>query len=270
MRAEVPIERFFETLAWAGTAVALLMAVVWIAGALRADASYVDRVWGLAYVVFAGTAFSVLGFDDVHRALLVAATTAWGLRLSGYLTWRNWGHGEDPRYVAMRKTHGPRFVWVSIFTVFGFQGVLVLVVGSPLLVGQLASGTPLGLWHLAGGALFALGLFFETVGDLQLARFRANRDHGSVLDTGLWRYTRHPNYFGDACVWWGLWLMASAAPLARWTVFAPLLMTFLLLRVSGVALLERTISERRPDYARYVARTNAFFPWFPRGSYERS
>ncbi|MDW8374013.1 MAG: DUF1295 domain-containing protein, partial [Planctomycetota bacterium] len=179
------------------------------------------------------------------------------------LTWRNWGAPEDRRYAAIRARHEPGFAWKSAYLVFGLQALLAAVIGMPLLA-ALSGGGALGALDCAGLALWLIGFGCETIADWQLARFRAvpeNRD--KVLEAGLWRYSRHPNYFGEALLWWGFFLFAVAAG-AAWTVFAPALMTFLLLKVSGVALLERDIHERRPAYRDYVARTPAFVPWRPR------
>jgi steroid 5-alpha reductase family enzyme len=198
--------------------------------------------------------------------LLGCLAGLWALRLAGYLLWRNAGHGEDPRYGAMRRHWGKRFPWISLATVFGLQGLLQWVVSLPLQVGVAAPGVaPLGALDVLGLALFAAGLGFETIGDLQLARFKADpANAGRVMDRGLWRYTRHPNYFGDALAHWGLFAIALATPLGWLTALSPVVMTFLLLRVSGVALLERSIGRRRPEYAEYRRRTSAFVPRPPR------
>jgi steroid 5-alpha reductase family enzyme len=200
------------------------------------------------------------------RVLILAGlTTIWGLRLSLFLLWRNRGKGEDRRYAAMRVQHGRRFWGVSLFTVFLLQAGLLWFVSLPIqCAAALNSAVPPGWLDAAGIALWGLGLYFEAVGDWQLARFKMDPNNaGRVMDHGLWRYTRHPNYFGDFCVWWGLYLIAAAGG-ASLTIFSPLLMSFLLLRVSGVSLLERTIADRRPDYVAYMARTNAFFPGPPK------
>ena len=171
-------------------------------------------------------------------------TTVWGLRLSLYLLRRNWGRGEDRRYRAMRDKHGSRFWWVSLGTVFLLQGAILWFVSLPLQAGVWPT-PPAPLWwlDLVGCGLWTLGFAFEVVGDWQLARFTSDPDnHGRVLDRGLWRYTRHPNYFGDFCVWWGLFLIAAAAG-AWWTIPGPLLMSLLLMRVSGVPLLEKDIAD---------------------------
>jgi steroid 5-alpha reductase family enzyme len=179
---------------------------------------------------------------------------------------RNLGKGEDFRYQAMRRKHGDRFFVVSLGTVFGLQALLMWVISLPLQIGIAASDPGVGVSPLdvVGTVLWAVGLFFEAVGDWQLARFKADpSNQGKVMDRGLWRYTRHPNYFGDFCVWWGLYLIAAAGG-AGWTVVGPILMSALLIRYSGAGLLEKTIGTRRPGYDDYARRTNGFFPGPPR------
>jgi steroid 5-alpha reductase family enzyme len=243
-----------------GVGVVALMLIVWAISLVIKDASIVDIAWGLGFVLIAWIVWSRRGPDS--RLLLSAVlTTVWGLRLSGYLAWRNLGKGEDYRYEVMRRRYGQQFWLVSLFLVFGLQGVLMWIVSLPV---QAASGQIFGLLDVTGIGLWIAGLTFETVGDFQLARFKAdpaNKD--KVLDTGLWRYTRHPNYFGDFLVWWGLYLIALAGG-GWWTAIGPLVMTALLIRYSGAGLLEKTIGRRRPGYAEYVQRTNAFFPGPPR------
>jgi steroid 5-alpha reductase family enzyme len=214
--------------------------------------------------VIAVAAFVEAGSGD-RAALALALTLLWGLRLGGYLLWRNAGHGEDPRYQAMRRHWGARFPLVSLVTVFALQGVLMWFVSLPVQVAIASTPTPFGALDALGALLFAIGLGFESVGDLQLARFKADpANAGRVMDRGLWRYTRHPNYFGDCLVWWGLFAIALATPAGVFTVLSPVAMTFLLLRVSGVALLERSIVKRRPEYRDYIERTSAFVPLPPR------
>jgi steroid 5-alpha reductase family enzyme len=189
----------------------------------------------------------------------------WGLRLAGYLLWRNAGHGEDPRYVAMRRHWGPRFPIISLVTVFALQGVLMWIVSLPVQLAQLEPGGPIGVLDGLGVLLFAVGLTFESLGDWQLARFKADpKSAGQVMDRGLWRYTRHPNYFGDFCVWWGLFLIALSTPYGPWSIVGPIVMSFFLMRVSGVPMLERSIGKRRPGYAEYARKTSTFFPRPPR------
>jgi len=247
----------------AGTAAALTL--LWLASLRLRDVSIVDVYWGLGFAQIAIITAALAGGYPWRKLLITLLTVLWGLRLGMYLFWRNAGHGEDYRYQAMRRAHGARFPLVSLVTVFGLQGVLMWLVSLPVQFAQLAPA-PAHLTGLdaVGAALWLVGLGFESVGDLQLARFKADpANAGKVMDRGLWRYTRHPNYFGDACVWWGLWLIAAAAG-AWWTVLGPLLMTLFLMKVSGVAMLERTIVKRRPEYADYIARTPAFVPWFPK------
>jgi len=242
----------------------VVMVLLWGVSLRLRDASIVDPFWGTGFVLVAWTAFLSVGAAGARATLVVALTTLWGLRLSVHLLARNLGHGEDARYQAIRKRVGPRFPLASLVIVFLFQGVLLWGISMPLQV-AITSPAPLGPLDAVGAALWAVGLFFEAVGDLQLTRFRKDpSSQGKVLDTGLWRYTRHPNYFGDALLWWGLSCFALATG-AWWTLFAPALMTFLLLRVSGVTLLEKSLVHRRPEYRAYVARTSAFIPWWPRG-----
>jgi len=216
-------------------------------------------VMSAVFAVAAGAAL-LLSDSPAWRAWLVLAMVgAWGLRLAVYLAWRNWGHEEDHRYRAIRLRNEPNFALKSLWLIFGFQALLAWLISLPL-AGAISGNAPLGPLDVLGVALWVVGLFFEAVGDWQLARFKADpHNAGRVMDRGLWRYTRHPNYFGDFCVWWGYYLIALSTG-AWWTIPGPLLMSFLLLRFSGVTLLEKDIGERRPAYADYVRRTNAFFP----------
>lgn len=245
---------------------ALLMTAMWLLSIVRRDASIVDPFWGTGFVIVTWIACG--GWPADGRAMLMTALiTLWGLRLSVFLLWRNWGHGEDHRYAAMRKHHGPRFVWVSLLTVFWLQGIILWFVSWPVQAVVCRShGQPLSWLDGLGVIVWTIGLVFETLGDWQLARFKVKPENtGRVLNSGLWRYTRHPNYFGDFCVWWGLYLLALSAG-AWWTIGSPLLMSVLLMKVSGVTLLESTITQRRPEYDAYRQRTNAFFPGLPRRS----
>ena len=247
----------------------ITMTCLWLVSLTLRDASIVDPFWGTGFVLITWLTVAVMGSEQTSGRswLLAAVTTIWGGRLSLYLLRRNLRHGEDRRYVAMRVYHGPRFWWMSLFTVFLLQGVILWIVSIPIQAAMVATTMkPLGWLDLVGSAVWSLGMFFEAVGDFQMAQFQADPQNvGRVMDRGLWRLTRHPNYFGDFCVWWGLYLIASAGG-AAWTIFAPLLMSYLLLRVSGVALLEQTITTRRPEYVSYQTSTSSFFPWAPRRS----
>ena len=234
-------------------------ALTWVVSVVKRNVTIVDTLWSLLFVIAAAVYVASVEQPAQRAWLVLGLVGAWGLRLAGYLAWRNRGHEEDRRYQAIRRRNEPNFTLKSLWLIFGFQAVLAWIISLPL-AGAVAGDAPLGLLDGLGIALWAIGLSFEAVGDWQLARFKADRANaGRVMDRGLWRYTRHPNYFGDFCVWWGLYLLALAAG-AWWTIVGPLIMSFLLLRFSGVRLLERDIGERRPAYAEYVRRTNAFFP----------
>jgi steroid 5-alpha reductase family enzyme len=244
-----------------------MMVVIWLFSVRLRNASIVDIFWGCGFVVGAWLYFALTDTATPRKWLVVALVTIWGLRLTTHLFVRNHGKGEDYRYRAMREQHGPRFWWISFWTVYLLQGLIMWFVGLPVWV-AMRGAEPSGLTWIdgLGLAVFLGGLFFETVGDWQLTRFKADpANKGKLLTTGLWRYTRHPNYFGDALVWWGLTLFALVTPGSVWVVISPILMTFLLMRVSGVALLEKRLSESKPEFRDYVQRTNAFLPWFPRG-----
>jgi steroid 5-alpha reductase family enzyme len=258
--------------AWQGTTVlvlsaagvAALLLAVWFVSLKRHDASVIDPAWGPAFVVVALVAALAGHGGRTHRWLTFALVAAWGLRLGAYLVARKRAEpGEDRRYTQLRAKHPDDFARYSLVWIFGLQAVLVLVVSLPVQVAAARPNPALGL-AIPGVAVFALGLAFEAIGDAQLRRFKATAEPGAVMDRGLWRYTRHPNYFGDTCVWWGLWLLALPAGGTWWTAIGPAVMTVLLVRVSGKALLERDIAGRRPAYAEYVRRTSGFIPRPPR------
>lgn len=240
------------------------MLALWVLSLRLSDASIADVFWGVGFAAV-GLASLALASPSSRALLLAAMAALWGLRLALHLGRRWRGKGEDRRYQAMRRSWGPRFPVASLFTVFLLQGVLMWVVSLPLQAGAVLDGArPLGPIDALGVVTFATGLCFEAVGDAQLARFLADpASAGKVMQGGLWRFTRHPNYFGDALVWWGIGLVAASAG-AWWALAGPALMTVLLLRVSGVSLLEADIAARRPGYASYVTRTSAFIPLPPR------
>jgi steroid 5-alpha reductase family enzyme len=256
---------------WASSALFVTVAMlgVWLLSLRLRDASIVDIFWGAGFagISLVGLAF---GAGDIERRALVATMTLlWGLRLAAHLFVRNRGEGEDGRYQAMRRRHGDRFGIVSLRTVFAFQGVLMLVVALPVVVAQSTIGSPIGALDVAGIALFACGLAFEAIGDVQLTRFKADpANAGLVMDRGLWAWTRHPNYFGDFLVWWAIFATAagSALPWPLVAAVGPAVMAFLLMRVSGVPILERRMQRSRPGYAEYAKRTSSFFPRPPRST----
>jgi steroid 5-alpha reductase family enzyme len=238
-------------------------ALAWGVSLAQRNVTIVDTLWPLLFLLAAVTYSRQVPQPGPRTALTLALVAAWGLRLAAYLAWRNHGKPEDRRYQAIRRRNEPGFALKSLYLVFGFQALLAAVISVPLLA-AIHSPRPLDWLDGIGVALWIVGFVFEAGGDWQLARFKADpASAGQVMDRGFWRYTRHPNYFGDFCVWWGFGCLAVAAG-GGWSVVGPLLMTFLLLKFSGVALLEGDIGERRPAYAAYVRRTNAFFPGPPR------
>ncbi|KAA6185088.1 DUF1295 domain-containing protein [Thiohalocapsa marina] len=248
----------------AGLAVALGIAIgAWLVSLIRGDVSIVDSLWSIFFLAMLLT-YVQLAPTVAERAYLVLfLVTVWAVRLSVFITLRNWGEPEDHRYQAIRANNQPHFEFKSLYIVFSLQAILAWIISLPLL-GIVLGGTTLGWLDLVAVALWLIGFAFEAIGDQQLAAFKSNpANRGQVMDQGLWRYTRHPNYFGEACIWWAFYLFAVAAG-AWWTIIAPLLMTFLLLRVSGVALLEKDIGTRRPAYQDYMRRTNAFLPGPPK------
>ena len=248
------------TLYWQALGFVSIGSVVgWLYSVVRKDVSIVDSLWSLFFLLIA-TIYALASAPLSERGLLVLALVAiWAIRLSAHIAIRSRGHAEDYRYQAIRANNDPGFWYKSLYIVFLLQSTLAWIISLPLLA-AVSSKSDLGAVDAIALAVFVLGFIFEAGGDYQLARFRANpTNKGKVLDSGLWRYTRHPNYFGDFCIWWSFFLFAFATG-AWWSILAPLLMTVLLLKVSGVAMLEKTISERRPAYADYIRNTNAFFP----------
>jgi len=238
---------------------ALLALGGWLASLIKNDVSIADSLWPL-FILLAAASYAIAVPQTGPRTLVVVALVAfWAVRLAAHITWRSWGEPEDRRYQAMRARNDPNFRWKSLVLVFGLQAALAWVVSLSVLAAVL-NPRP---WHWIdslGVVVIIFGTLFEAVADWQLARFKADPAHqGQVMDRGLWRNSRHPNYFGEFCTWWGFFLIALS-PQGWWALASPLLMTFLLLKVSGVALQEKDIAERRPGYGEYIARTNAFFP----------
>ena len=235
----------------------------WVFSLVRNDVSIVDSLWSLMFLLMLGVYMSVADVVGFRAWLILLMVATWTIRLSTFISIRNHGEPEDHRYQTIRKNNEPNFRFKSLYIVFGLQAGLAGFIALPLLFA--ASGTtPLGWLDYAGVTLWCIGMYFEVVGDHQLKKFSGDSaNKGRVLDTGLWALTRHPNYFGEFTLWWGYYCLALAAG-GWWTIVAPLLMTVLLLKVSGVALLESSIRERRPAYAEYVKNTNAFFPGLPK------
>jgi steroid 5-alpha reductase family enzyme len=247
----------------------LLFTLLWLINLRTKDPSFIDSWWALGMVVLAAHTFMYNHGGGDHGVVLTVLCAVWGLRLGIYLLWRWRKHGPDRRYSTMmalaQKDRGWGYARASLLLVFALQAPLQFVVALPVQLGQSDPDLALGPIAFAGIALAALGIAFETIGDAQLVAFKAKPENaGKVLDSGLWRYTRHPNYFGDACVWWGLYLVASETAIGVWALPGPILLTFLLTRWSGVPTVEGRMRRKRPDYEAYVARTSAFIPWPPK------
>ena len=250
--------------------IAALAVLTWLASVVRRDVSLVDRTWSV-FIASAAIVYALLLPAPGDRSLwMLLLVVAWAARLAVFITRRNWGHGEDRRYQEIRARNQPNFAFKSLYLVLALQAVLAWTVSAPFFAGMsdsLTNARPMGWLDAIGIAVTAFGIVFEAIGDAQMAIFKKDpKNKGQVMDRGVWRYTRHPNYFGETCVWWGFWLMAlgGAGWDGVWSVVSPLLMTVLLLKVSGVSLLEKDIGERRPAYRDYIARTNAFVPGWPR------
>jgi steroid 5-alpha reductase family enzyme len=257
----------------------ILMAAIillWIISVRIRDVSFIDSFWAFGMVIMAGATFVQLGGgaqsegSPARMVLIVTLTSLWGVRLALHLLTRWRKEGVDPRYArilgSVMEKKGWSFAKASLIQVFLLQAPLLFLVCLPAQLGQVAS-SPAQLGPLAwiGGAIALIGIAFESIGDHQLRRFKLDpATKGKVLDTGLWRFTRHPNYFGDCCTWWGIWLIAAETVPGRFAVIGPLLLTFLLVKWSGVPLLERGLKKSRPGYEDYLRRTPAFFPWFPK------
>jgi steroid 5-alpha reductase family enzyme len=242
-----------------------IMVATWLLSLILKNASIVDIVWGLGFAITSWVLAITIDGDSTRQILLAVMVGSWGLRLGGYLAKRNIGHGEDWRYKAMRKKKGARFGLISLVTVFGLQGVLMWVVSLPVMFGN-ADATPgVGPLAVIGVMVWAVGLSFEAIGDWQLVQFKKDpKNAGKVMQTGLWSLTRHPNYFGDALLWWGIGIVGAETGTGVIGFIGPVVMTVFLLRVSGVPMLERSLMKRREGYAEYAARTSAFIPRPPR------
>lgn len=247
-------------------ALVALMTAGWLTSLPARNVTVVDSLWGLGFVLVAWVTVSLADGYPARRWLITALTSLWGLRLCAYLSYRNWGKGEDRRYGTWRTASGERFWIVSLFKVFWLQAlflwVIALVVQLPQMAAQPARLTG---WDWIGAAIWLAGFAFESIADWQLHRFKADPgNRGKVMDRGLWRYSRHPNYFGESLVWWGMSAIALAVPGGAWTLISPVIITLVLLKMTGVPLTERTTMETRPGYRDYIRRTSTFVPWLPK------
>jgi steroid 5-alpha reductase family enzyme len=247
-------------------AVVIMMFSGWLYSVYREDVTIVDSLWAVGFVLIAWLTLFQLDAMGMRSLLITVLTSLWGVRLALYLTWRNYAKGEDPRYARWRKAGGERFWITSLFKVFLLQAIFLWAIALVIQAGQTGSGPDrLGWLDLFGTMVFLTGFVFEAVGDWQLARFKADpANRGQVMDKGLWRYTRHPNYFGESLIWWALFVIALSYPGNWWTVVSPLIITAVLLKMTGIALTEKLIVENRPGYRDYIRDTSAFFPWIPK------
>lgn len=238
----------------------------WLFSLYKKNVTIVDSLWGMGFVLIGWLSFYQADGVGGRQLLLAGLATIWGVRLSLYLTWRNHGKGEDPRYAKWRQASGRQFSLISLFKVFLLQAVVLWVIALPLQAGQtFRHPAHLGFFDFAGTLVWLAGFIFETVGDAQLARFKSNPENkGKVMDRGLWRYTRHPNYFGECLIWWGVFIIVLADPGKWWTMVSPVMITLVLLKMTGIPLTEKVILEKRPGYGDYIRNTPAFFPWVPK------
>ena len=244
----------------------ILVSLLWIYSIIITNVSIVDIFWGMGFVIINAIYFYSSGDFYSRKILLLALVSLWGLRMSIYLAWRNIGKGEDFRYQEFRRNYGAkRYWWYSYFQVFLLQAGLMMLVSLPLLgVHSQTNFNGLNVLDYLGVLIFIIGFVFEAGGDYQLAKFKKNPNNkGRVLNTGLWKYTRHPNYFGDTAVWWSFGIFSLAAG-SYWTFIGAIFMTLLIIKVSGVALLEKTLNKDKPQYYEYIQKTNSFLPWFPK------
>ena len=254
-----------QVLALTALCIVVMMVALWIVSLIKKDASIVDIFWGLGFVMVGLASWQLSDANSQRGTALAVLTTLWGVRLGGYLYWRNHGKGEDFRYQAMRKHYGSKFALKSLLIVFGLQGVLMWIVSLPVQLGQMTNDAKIGVVGFIGIVVWAVGFLFESVGDIQLARFKSNSANaGKVMDKGLWKFTRHPNYFGDACAWWGIALIAAESRIGLFGIIGALVMNILLLKYSGVPILEKSINKRRPGYEEYQRRTSSFVPRMPK------
>jgi steroid 5-alpha reductase family enzyme len=257
----------------------LVILALWAYAVRIRDVSFIDAFWAFAMVLLAWSSWLQMDGQSLRAQIALALTTLWGLRLSGHLFTRWRAHGEDPRYAKIMAgfmvSKGWSWPTTALFAVFLMQAPLLFITCLPAQIGIWNSEGAQGImgpvaW--AGAFIAMIGIIFETIGDAQLKSFRANpANMGKVLNHGLWRYTRHPNYFGDACTWWGIWLIAAETGPWGWvSIIGPIFLTFTLTKWSGKPLLERSLKKSRPDYAAYIARTSGFFPWLPKADHGKT
>lgn len=240
------------------------MALLWLLSLWLRDASVVDRYWGVGFCVLFAIALSEARFLTFRAGLVLCLLLVWGLRLSVYIHFRNRGKPEDPRYQQMRQKYGSHFWWKSFFLVFLLQGMLQWMLCSPLVfICLFPQSDRFTAFDVLGVSLWVFGFLFEAISDFQMSQFKKNpTNRGKVCRVGLWSYSRHPNYFGETVLWWGYWVLCLNTTLGLWTIYSPMLMTFLLLRVSGVTLLESQLKNSKAGYEDYIREVPAFVPFW--------
>ena len=244
----------------------VLVTLLWIWSVFIKNVSIVDVFWSIGFVVVNAFYIFMTGELNARKVLVLTLVSIWGLRLAIYLAYRNIGKGEDFRYQEFRRNYGSkRYWWFSFFQTFLLQGGLIMIISLPLLgISSSASSGDLNVLDYLGVVVWLIGFVFEAGGDFQLMRFKKNIENkGKVLNTGFWKYTRHPNYFGDSAVWWAYAIFSIAAG-SYWQIIGSIIMTLLIIKISGVSLLEKTLKNTKPQYSDYIEKTNSFFPWFPK------
>jgi steroid 5-alpha reductase family enzyme len=253
-----------ELMLYSAIAVFLYMTFVFILALAKRDNSLVDVAWGIGFILVSLLTFFLTSTFTVRSILVTCLVIIWGTRLATHIYVRNRGRGEDFRYAQWRREWGQTFVWRSFFQIFMLQGVLLLVISYPVVLVNQSEANGLSALDIAGLGVWLVGFLFEAVGDRQLREFKKIAENkGKIISRGLWRYTRHPNYFGEATLWWGIFLIALSIEKGWTAIVSPLLITFLLLRVSGVTLLEKKYAGNR-EFLDYARRTSPFIPWFPK------
>jgi steroid 5-alpha reductase family enzyme len=247
---------------WAGLVILIYVILAWLVSIIQRDTSVVDIFWGAGFVLVSFVFFMMTDGLLIRKVLLLSLVAIWGLRLSVYIGIRNHGKPEDPRYRAWRDKHGSSWPIRSLVTVFLFQGILMWIISLPLLVAMVPGGHAKLIWmDFVGIVLWSIGFLFEAIGDWQLFRFKKDPSNdGKVLDSGLWRYTRHPNYFGEFAIWWGFGFIALTSG-HFWVLVSPILVSILVMKFSGVGLLEKSLKDSKSGYRDYIKTTSAFFPW---------
>lgn len=258
-----------QTMALTAAVVLVLVVTLWLLSIALHDASIIDMAFSGMITILLLVAYHTGGAGGFVPGLILVLVMVWAVRMSVYLVYRNWGHGEDPRYTRLRKWVEPGwpFYWLSLRQVFLLQGAVIWVLTLPQQIAMVSGEQAVfGAFAAGGLLLWCLGFVFETVGDYQLSRFKADpARRGQVLDTGLWRYTRHPNYFGELCQWWGLFIIALEAPWAWCGIIGPVVYSWLVINVTGQATLDKKLSREKPQYAAYMGRTSGLIPRPPRG-----